>query len=123
MNRVRNQRGSATVQTVVLLPVMLLVLWIALGAAMYYYGHTAALAAAQSAAAAGAAEDATEADCRQAGLGLADRIGDALGSPQVSCSIGAGSASATVTGTVLSLIPGWSPSVSATATAPRESLT
>ncbi len=70
---------------VLLMPTLLLVVWIALGAAMYFYGRTTALAAAQAAAAAGAAEHGTTADCVRTATDLAARAGDALAGLQVTC--------------------------------------
>lgn len=114
------ERGSVSVQMVLLMPTMLLIVWIALGAAMYYYGRTTALAAAQAGAAAGAADKATTADCVRTATDLAARAGDALAGLQVSCRVRAQTVTATVTGSTLSLVPGWEPVTVQSATVPRE---
>ena len=114
------ERGSVSVQMVLLMPTLLLIVWIALGAALYYYGRTTALAAAQAGAAAGAADQATTADCVRTATDLAARAGDALVGLQVTCQVRAQTVTATVTGSTLSLVPGWEPVTVQSATVPRE---
>jgi hypothetical protein len=108
---------------VLLMPTLLLVVWIALGTAMYFYGRTTALAAAQAGAAAGAAEHGTTADCVRTATDLAARAGDALAGLHVTCQTQAQSVTATVSGSTLSLVPGWDPVTSQSATVPREEVT
>ena len=119
----QGERGAATVEVVLLFPAMILMVWIALGAGMYHWGRTAALNAAQTGAAAAAAEDGTVADCEQAARDMAATVGDALSSLRISCTLTATTATATVSGSVLSLVPGWTPSLTQTATVPVERLT
>lgn len=119
----QRERGSVSVQMVLLMPTLLLVVWIALGAAMYFYGRTTALAAAQAGAAAGAAERGTTADCVRTATDLAARAGDALAGLHVTCLVRAGTVTATVTGSTLSLVPGWEPATTQSATVPREEVT
>jgi Flp pilus assembly protein TadG len=118
-----NERGSVTVQMVLAWPLLMLVLFGGMGAAMFAYGRTAALSAAQSGAVAFAAENGTQSDCELAALDLAHRIGDALSNPRVKCVRGANFVTVTVSGQVLSLVPGWQPSVEQTAQAPVERAT
>jgi Flp pilus assembly protein TadG len=119
----RGERGAATVEVVLLFPAMILMVWIALGAGMYHWGRTAALNAAQTGAAAAAPGDGTLADCEQAARDMAATVGDALSSLRISCTLTATTATATVSGSVLSLVPGWTPSLTQTATVPVERLT
>ncbi len=121
--RFGDERGSVSVQMVLAWPLLMLVLWGGMGAAMFAYGRTTALAAAQSGAAAYAAENGTATDCELAALDLARRAGDALSDPQVQCSRAGGYVTVTVSGHVLSLVPGWQPSVTQTAQAPVEQVT
>ena len=93
------------------------------GAAMFLYGRTTALAAAQAGAAAGAAEDGTKADCVRVATELAARAGDSLAGVQVTCQFRAGTVTAVVTGNTLSLVPGWEPQTSQSATVPIEEVT
>lgn len=116
------ERGSVSVQMVLLMPTMLLVVWIALGAAMYFYGRTTALAAAQAGATAGAAEHGTTTDCVRTATDLATRAGDSLAGLTVTCQVTAQTVTATVTGSTLSLVPGWEPVTTQSATAPREEI-
>lgn len=119
----QSDRGSVSVQMVLLMPTLLLLVWIALGAAMYFYGRTTALAAAQAGAAAGAADTGTAADCVRTATDLAGRAGDALDGLQVTCQVRAQTVTATVTGNTLSLVPGWEPVTIQSATVPREEVT
>ncbi|MCC6497182.1 MAG: pilus assembly protein [Propionibacteriaceae bacterium] len=118
-----SEQGSVSVQIVLLLPTLLLMLWIALGTGMYFYGRTTALAAAQAAAAAGATEHGTDRDCVQTGTNLATRAGDSLAGITVTCRRTATTVTATVTGATLSLVPGWEPVTTQTATVPIERIT
>lgn len=118
-----DERGSVTVQLTMLLPVLLMLVWVALGAAMVHYGRTAALSAAQSGATAAAAEHGTTAACRTAAMDLLGRVGDAISDVTVTCQLAATTSSATITGATLSLVPGWTPTVTETAVVARERLT
>ena len=119
----RGERGAATVEVVLLFPAMILMVWIALGAGMYHWGRTAPVPAPRTAAAAAPPEDGTIADCARAAQDMPARVGDALSDLRVSCSLTATTATATVSGSVLSLVPGWTPSLTLTATVPVERIT
>lgn len=110
-------------ETVILFPIMILTVWIAMGAAMFHWGRTVAINAAQTGAVAAAAENGTIADCQQAALDMAGRAGDALSGVRVSCTVSATLVSATVSASVLSLVPFWSPALTQTATVPMERIT
>jgi len=122
MGRRQTERGSVSVEMVLLMPTLLLVVWIALGAAMYFYGRTTALAAAQAGAVAGAAENGTTADCVRTATELASRAGDSLAGLRVTCQVRAQTVTAIVTGSTLSLVPGWEPVTSQSATVPIEAI-
>jgi len=117
-----SERGSVSVQMVLLMPTLLLVVWIALGAAMYFYGRTTALAAAQAGATAGAAEHGTTDDCVRTATDLASRAGDSLAGLTVTCQIHTDTVTAVVTGNTISLVPAWEPTTTQTATVPREEI-
>lgn len=118
-----DERGSVSVQMVLAWPLLMLILFGGMGAAMYAYGRTTALSAAQSGAAVYAAENGTQNDCELAALDLAHRVGDALEDPQVVCSRTGDYVTVTMSGRVLSLVPGWQPSVTQAAQAPVERAT
>lgn len=97
-----------------LLPVLLTFVWVAMGAAMYHFGSTSALAVAQTAATAAAVEGGTARACEQAAARFIATLGDALSDVAVTCHRTATTATATVSGTALSLVPGWAPTVTQT---------
>jgi hypothetical protein len=99
-----------------LLPVLFTFVWVAMGAAMYHFGSTAAQAAAQTAASAAAVEGGTTKACQQSAARFIATLGDAISDVTVTCQRTATTATATVTGTTLSLMPGWAPTVTQTVT-------
>ena len=109
-----DERGSASVALTMLLPVLLTFVWVAMGAAMYHFGSTSAQAAAQTAASAAAVERGTARACEQAAARFIATLGDALSDVAVTCHRTATTATATVSGTTLSLVPGWAPTVTQT---------
>ena len=111
MSRRPDERGMASVALTMLLPVLFTFAWVAMGAAMYHCGATSAQAAAQTAASAAAVEGGTTKACEQAAARFIATLGDALRDVTITCRRTATTASATIAGTTLSLVPGWSPSV------------
>ena len=123
-NRIRDERGlAASVMAAVVFPVVLLLLWLAMTFALFFYGRSAALNVAGTAATAAAAQDGSTRACQSAAHALLNKVGDAISDVTVSCTRTATTATATVTGQTLSLVPGWSPTVTQTASAPVERLT
>lgn len=104
----------ASVALTMLLPVLFTFVWVAMGAAMYHFGATSAQAAAQTAASAAAVEGGSPKACEQAAARFIATLGDALSDVTITCRRGATTASATITGSTLSLVPGWSPTVTQT---------
>src|SRR3954453_5362685 len=74
--RRRNQRGSVSIELVILLPALFAVLFVGMQAALYYHARTVAIAAAQEGARAAGAEHGREAEGIQAAN---DFIGEAGG--------------------------------------------
>ena len=99
----RSERGSTSVQMVILMPVLFLVMFLGLQAALFYHARTVAIAAAQQGARAGGS--------------------DVLENASVTGSRTATEATVTVQGAALSVIPGWSPIVQQSATVPVERIT
>src|SRR3954464_5749731 len=58
----RDERGSASIQLVILLPALFAVLFVGMQAALYYHARTIAIAAAQEGARAAGAEHGRESD-------------------------------------------------------------
>ena len=117
--------GSASIQMVFLLPVLFSVMFLGMQAALYYHARTVAIAAAQEGARAAAAETGTTARGTAAALGfVADAGGDdVLTAVSVAGARTPTTATITVTGRALSVIPGWTPRLQQSATAPVERLT
>ncbi len=119
----RAERGSATLETVIVFPVVIGILWLALQVALTQYCRTVALAAAESGARAAALETNTTSDCYQAAEAILAANGDALASTSVLCVRGATTTTAIVSGTPLTVGPWTVPSVSGTAQMPVERIT
>ena len=117
-----SDRGAVTVQIVVLLPALFLLMFTGMQAALIYHGRTVALAAAQEGARVAAVMSATaQAGDSAAAQFLASAGGqDVLREVSVSTTRDATVARVTVTGTTLSVVPGWSPVITQSAAAPLE---
>lgn len=120
-----SERGSASIQMVLLLPVLFTVMFLGMQAALFYHARSVAIAAAQEGARASSVEDGTGRAGAEAAASFVAAAGgdDALKSARVSSSRTAEAVTVTVTGTSLSVIPGWSPVVRQSATVPVERIT
>lgn len=124
-SRRRGQRGSVSIELVILLPALFAVMFLGMQAALFYHARTVAIAAAQEGARAAGAEQGHEAN----GVGsandfLAEAGGDdVLTSTSTRASRTATTATVTVTGFSLSVIPGWKVRITQSATVPVERLT
>jgi Flp pilus assembly protein TadG len=118
-------RGSSSIQMVILMPALFSVMFLGMQGALYYHARTVAIAAAQEGARAAGAQNGTA----DGGISAAASfVGDAGGNnvlpgAQMSGTRTATTATVTVTGTSLSVIPGWSPAVSQSASVPVERIT
>jgi len=123
--RRRDERGSVSIELVILLPALFAVMFLGMQAALVYHARTVAIAAAQEGARAAGAEQGSESD----GVGAAnDFIADAGGDDvltgtSTSADRTATTATVNVTGFSLSVIPGWKVRISQSATVPVERLT
>lgn len=119
----RHERGSATIQLVVLLPALFSLMFLGVQAALMYQGRTVALAAAQE----GARDSAAENGSTSAGISTAKSFVEAstagLKGTTASGSRSATSATITVTTYTVSVIPGWKPRITQSAAMPVERLT
>jgi hypothetical protein len=68
----------------------------------------------------GSVEGGTTKACEQAAARFVASLGDALSNVTVTCRRTATTAAATVTGTSLSLLPGWAPTITQTVAVPVE---
>lgn len=121
----RSDRGSATVELVILLPALFAVLFIGMQAALYHHARTVAIAAAQEGARAAAAEQGTERAGVTAATDFVDVAGgdDVLRRSDVTANRTPTRATVTVRGISLSVIPGWHPTIRQSASLPVERLT
>ena len=120
------ERGSASIQMVALMPVLFLIMFTGLQAALYSYASTVASAAAQDGARAAAAYTGTgngnlTAGTTTANAALQQSHGSLTGYT-VTATGTAGGATVTVSGQALSVIPGLTFTVSRSATWPWERL-
>jgi Flp pilus assembly protein TadG len=122
---IRSERGSTSVQMVILMPVLFSVMFLGLQAALFYHARTVAIAAAQQGARAAGAEIGSANDGIAAATSFIAAAGgsDVLENSSVSGSRTATQATVAVRGVALSVIPGWSPIVQQSATVPVERIT
>ena len=123
--RPRSDRGSATVQIVVLMPALFLLMFTGMQAALIYHARTVAIAAAQEGARTAAAQYSSGA----AGDVAAEQFiasaggGDVLRGVTVTATRNATTASVVVAGATMSVVPGWTPQIVQSASAPVERVT
>lgn len=123
-SRHHDERGSASIELVILLPALFAVMFLGLQAALYYQARTVAIAAAQEGARAAGAENASAAEGRAAAAAyLADVGGDALTSSRARATRTARTATVTISGRSMSVVPGWHPTVRQSASMSIEKLT
>jgi Flp pilus assembly protein TadG len=118
------ERGSASIQMVILMPVMFAVMFLGLQAALIYHARTLAIASAQEGARTAGAEKGTAA----AGINtardyLTATAGDSLTSTVVSGDRTGTTATVTVRGVALSVLPGWRPRISQSSSVTVERIT
>lgn len=121
----RWQRGSASIEFVILLPALLAVMFVGMQAALFYHARTVAIAAAQQGARAAGAEQGLEADGVSAANDfIADAGGDdVLTETSTTASRTLTAATVTVSGFSLSVIPGWKVRITQSASVPVERVT
>lgn len=125
MRRRGDQRGSASVQLVILLPALFAIMFLGLQAALYYHARTVAIAAAQEGARAAGAENSRPQDGVIAASSFIATAGgdDVLQSANATVDRSTKTATVTVRGFSLTVIPGWHPAIVQSASVPVERLT
>lgn len=120
----RAERGSTSIAMVLLMPALFAVMFLGMQGALYYHARTIALASAQEGArAAGAQDGTTSAGVAAARDYLSATAGDALSATRVTGSRSTTTATITVRGTPLAVIPLWTPPVVQSATVTVERIT
>lgn len=122
---VRRERGSSSIQMVMLMPALFSIMFLGMQGALYYHARTVAIAAAQEGARAAGSQNGTAAEGVSAASSFVSDAGgkDVLPGAHMTGGRSATTATVTVTGTSLSVIPGWSPAVSQSASVPVERIT
>ena len=120
-----NDRGSATLQIVVLMPALFLLVFTGMQAALIYHARTVAIAAAQEGARTAAAQYSSVAAGDVAAEEFIASAGgeDVLRGVTVTAIRDATTASVVVTGATMSVVPGWTPQIAQSASAPVERVT
>ena len=121
----RRERGSSSIQMVMLMPALFSIMFLGMQGALYYHARTVAIAAAQEGARAAGSQNGTAADGVSAASSFVSDAGgkDVLPGAHMTGGRSGTTATVTVTGTSLSVIPGWSPAVSQSASVPVERIT
>ncbi|MDR7254163.1 Flp pilus assembly protein TadG [Nocardioides sp. BE266] len=124
-HRTRDDRGSVAIQMALLLPALFAVMFLGMQASLYYHARSVALAAAEE----GAREAAGQTGTRDSGIAVASAFLRDAGGDDVMTDTGitgtrtAATATVTVTGKTLSVIPGWRGTVTQHASMPVERIT
>lgn len=119
----QRERGSSTIQMVVLLPALFTLMFLGVQAAVIYQGRTIALAAAQEGARTSAAADGSNAAGIAAASSFVSATSAGLKETSVSGARSATTARITVTTRTVSLLPFVSPKITQSASMPVERLT
>ena len=119
------ERGSSSIQMVILMPALFSIMFLGMQGALYYHARTVAIAAAQEGARAAGSQNGTAVGGISAASSFVSDAGgkDVLPGAHMTGGRSATTATVTVTGTSLSVIPGWSPAVSQSASVPVERIT
>lgn len=120
-----DERGSVSIELVILLPALFAVMFLGMQAALFYHARTVAIAAAQEGARAAGGEHGKESDGVQAATAFVQEAGgdDVLSGTTTTANRTATTVTAVVEGHSLSVIPGWSPVVRQVASVPVEKVT
>lgn len=121
--RLRDDSGSVAVETVIVFPVVLLLIFGAIQAGLYYYGRTTALAAAQQGVQASRVENGSATAGTAAARNFLAGPSSLLRNVTVTPSRDAVNTTVTVAGTIPTLLPGFTFTVTQTATGTVERVT
>jgi Flp pilus assembly protein TadG len=121
--RLHTEQGSVSIELVILLPALFAVMFLGMQAALFFHARTTAIAAAQEGARAAATEHGRTADGTAAAAAfIKEAGGDVLTDTTATVSRTATTATVTITGFSLSVIPGWHVKITQSATVPVEHL-
>lgn len=118
MTRRCSERGSATLETVVLWPAVFLLIFGIVHAGLWFHARNVALSAAREGARAASMDDGSGGAARAAEFLTATTDGTVMRVGDIHETTDAGTVTVTVTGSSTTLVPGWRVDVSQSATAP-----
>ncbi len=116
----RDERGIAALEFVIVMPVVMLIFLMLVQWSVQLYNDRIVHAAAREAAVDAASWDGTESAGRETADDYLADSGSDLSNTEVRITVGATEVTVTVSGDVMTLLPGFTKRVSATATVPRE---
>lgn len=117
------ERGSSSIQLVILMPALFAVMFLGMQAALMYQGRELAIAAAQEGAREAAAEHGTADDGISTAYSYLETSTAGLSGTSVTGWRDGAVASITVTTQTTSVIPGWNPTITQSASMPVERIT
>jgi len=118
--RRRDERGTAAPELVVVMPLVMLIFLMLVQWSVQLYNDRIVHAAAREAAVDAASWEGTESAGRQTADEYLADSGSDLSNTSIKINVGATEVTVTVSGEVMTLLPGFTKRVSATATVPRE---
>jgi Flp pilus assembly protein TadG len=118
--RRRDERGIAAPEFVVVMPLVMLIFLMLVQWSVQLYNDRIVHAAAREAAVDAASWEGTESAGRQTADEYLADAGSDLSNTSIKINVGATEVTVTVSGEVMTLVPGFTKRVSATATVPRE---
>ena len=116
-------RGSTSIEMVILLPALFALMFLGMQAALMYQGRAVALAAAQEGAREAASETGTAVSGIRTAEGFVAASTSGLKNTTIEGQRTAIQATITVSATTLSVIPGWIPTITQSASMPVERVT
>lgn len=119
----RTDDGSSSIQAAVLYPVVMLLLLAVIQGGVYFHAQNVARTAASSAVQAARTATGTPADGHEAAARVLHQGGSSLRDVAVAVDRGPTDVTATITGTSMTLIPGWHPGIRQTASGTVERFT
>jgi len=124
-SRHRSEHGSVSIELVILLPALFAVMFLGMQAALFHHARTVAIAAAEEGARAAGAENGHEGTGTAAASTFVAAAGgdDVLQKASATANRTPTTATVTVTGFSLSVIPGWHPAITQSASVTVERVT
>lgn len=118
-----DERGSVSIQAVILMPLLLSIMFLGMQGALYYHARSVAIAASQEGARVAGSEQQGNGTSAAADFIAAAGGDDVLRGATINSSLTATTSTVTVSGVSMSVIPGWSLQVTQSATVPVERIT